>query len=87
MAANLDRVMDAVLRSMAAPEPDPAAAEPVTGEVLSIAADAVRDATLADLCGHVSYALRSLDAAQRPPRAYRGPTAPQASRPTLDILR
>jgi hypothetical protein len=51
-------------------------------------ADGVEEAreTLADLCGHVAYALRSLDAGPHALATYKAPEQPAAA-PTLNLIR
>ena len=91
---NLDRVIDSVVRNInagrgAVPDPDSmGAADPVG--VLS-RDDALPDAaeareTMADLCGHVAHALKSLDAPHRATATYRAPETP-ATPPTLNLVR
>ena len=82
---NLDRVIDSVVRNVSAgrgafPDPDSLDSE---GPV-----DAENDAreTLADLCGHVAHALKSLDGGLHPLASYRPPEAP-ATAPTLNLVR
>lgn len=82
---NIDRVVDSVVRNISAgrgavPDLDAieAAAE-VDGE------EEARE-TLADLCGHVAYALRSLDAGPHALASYKAPEKP-ATAPTLNLIR
>ncbi len=82
---NLDRVIDSVVRNVSAGRgavPDMDAMES------TVPADEQSEAreTLADLCGHVAYALKSLDAAPHALASYRAPEPP-ASPPTLNLIR
>jgi hypothetical protein len=89
---NLDRVIDSVVRNVSAgrgavPDPDSMDAEPAApsrDDVLPDAAEARE--TMADLCGHVAYALKSLEAPHRATATYRAPEAP-AMPPTLNLVR
>ena len=82
---NLDRVIDSVVRNVSAgrgavPDMDITEADAPAAE----ASDARE--TLADLCGHVAYALKSLDSAPHALASYRAPEPP-ASPPTLNLIR
>lgn len=82
---NLVRVIDSVVRNVSAGRgafPDPDSIEP---ECSVEEENDARD-TLADLCGHVAYALKSLDGAPHPLASYRAPQAP-ATAPTLNLVR
>lgn len=89
---NLDRVIDSVVRNInagrgAVPDPDSMDAElaaPSGGGELPDAAEARE--TMADLCGHVAYALKSLEAPHHATATYRAPEAP-AMPPTLNLVR
>ena len=74
---NLDRVVDSVLRSLAAGGVTPPTAV-ATGEVPGTPAESQVRETIADLCGHVALALKSLEPSARPVATYRapGPSAP-----------
>ena len=92
MEEKLDRVIDSVVRNVnagrgAVPDIDAidAAGTAEVGEDPSIGASEARE-TLADLCGHVAYALKSLDGAPRATATYRAPEAP-ATAPTLNLVR
>lgn len=79
---NLERVIDSVVRNVSAgrgavPDLDATESQAPGGEAR---------ATLADLCGHVAYALRSLDAAPHVLAGYKAPV-PAASPPTLNLVR
>ncbi|HEY5087614.1 MAG TPA: hypothetical protein VII66_09685 [Gemmatimonadaceae bacterium] len=82
---NLGRVIDSVVRNVSAGRgavPDPDAMEAGVG------ADGENEAreTLADLCGHVTFALKSMDAQPHALATYRAPEAP-ATAPTLNLVR
>lgn len=82
---NLERVIDSVVRNVnagrgAVPDMDAPELQPVANE----AADA--RATIADLCGHVAHALKSLDTAPTGHASYRSPVPPP-SPPTLNLVR
>ena len=82
---NIDRVVDSVVRNISAgrgavPDVDAVdSAEDVDGD------EEARE-TLADLCGHVAYALRSLDAGPHALASYKAPEQPAAA-PTLNLIR
>ena len=79
---NLERVIDSVVRNVSAGRgavPDLDATDLQAPEVEA-------RATVADLCGHVAYALRSLDAAPHALASYKAPV-PAASPPTLNLVR
>ena len=82
---NIDRVVDSVVRNVSAgrgavPDLDTVQADGVEG-------DRVEDReTLADLCGHVAHALKSLDSAPHVLASYRAPETP-ASPSTLNLIR
>jgi hypothetical protein len=82
---NLDRVIDSVVRNLSAGRgavPDPDSAE------TNVSPEAENDAreTLADLCGHVAFALKALDGAPHKLATYRPPEAPVGV-PTLNLVR
>jgi hypothetical protein len=82
---NIDRVVDSVIRNISAgrgavPDIDAAAQEPAAEDE-----DEARE-TLADLCGHVAYALKSLDAGQHALATYKAPEQPAAA-PMLNLIR
>ena len=79
---NLDRVVDSVLRSLV-PGREAEAADPEAGSDETTARQ-----IMADLCGHVAFALRSLDAAPPPHGVYHGnvPALP-VEHPMLDVRR
>ncbi|MEO7103602.1 MAG: hypothetical protein ABI311_09470 [Gemmatimonadaceae bacterium] len=82
---NIDRVVDSVVRNISAGRgavPDDGAMNS-TPEVDS---DEEARETLADLCGHVAYALRSLDAGPHALASYKAPEQP-ATAPTLNLIR
>jgi hypothetical protein len=87
---NLDRVVDSVLRSLAAGGVTPPTAV-ATGEAPESPAESQVRETIADLCGHVALALKSLDASARPVATYRAPAptppAPGGTVRSLDIRR
>lgn len=74
---NLDRVVDSVLRSLAAGGVTPPTAVATDDAPDTPAESQVRE-TIADLCGHVALALKSLEPSARPVATYRAPasTAP-----------
>ncbi len=82
---NIDRVVDSVVRNVTAgrgavPDMDALEEDPApTGE------SEARE-TLADLCGHVAYALKSLDTGPHALASYKAPEPP-ASPPTLNLVR
>ncbi|MEO6778005.1 MAG: hypothetical protein ABI194_01005 [Gemmatimonadaceae bacterium] len=82
---NIDRVVSSVLRNVSAGRgavPDPDAMMVPTDASTSEEANE----TLADLYGHVAYALKSLDGAAHPLATYRPPERPE-SPPTLNLIR
>lgn len=87
----LDRVIDSVVRNLNAglsAMQDAAAAqpaEPAAPDSAGIGENEARE-TMADLCGHVAHALRSLDTHQRSIATYRGPEKPESA-PTLNLVR
>lgn len=87
---NLDRVVDSVLRSLAAGGVTPSTAVAAGDRVDTPAESQVRE-TIADLCGHVALALKSLEPSARPVATYRGPgptaSAPDGAVRSLDIRR
>ena len=85
LSDNIERVIESVVRNVNAGRgavPDLDAPEQ-TPEMV-IAAES-RD-TMADLCGHVAFALKSLDATPHALATYRAPEPPQAA-PTLNLVR
>lgn len=83
---NIERVVDSVVRNInagrtALPDMDPAELETSVTEEGSEARE-----TLADLCGHVAYALKSLDAGPHALATYKAPEPP-ATAPTLNLIR
>ena len=79
---NLDRVVDSVLRTLAAGGATPPSAVPADP---ASAADAQVRETIADLCGHVAFALKSLEPRAHGVATYHAPAAP--GRRSLDIRR
>lgn len=82
---NIERLVESVVRNVNAGKgavPDLDAAEQAS-ETLEAAES--RD-TMADLCGHVAHALKSLDSAPHALATYRAPEPPQAP-PTLNLVR
>jgi hypothetical protein len=82
---NLERVIDSVVRNVSAGRgavPD--------FDALAVGGPQAEEAgsreTLADLCGHVAYALRSLDTPPHALASYRPPEAP-AGPHTLNLVR
>ncbi|MEO7216638.1 MAG: hypothetical protein ABI026_00415 [Gemmatimonadaceae bacterium] len=85
---NIERVVESVVRNVGAgrgavPDDDAMSSEPVTAEVAS--EDEARE-TLADLCGHVAYALKTLETGPQALASYRAPEPP-ATAPTLNLVR
>jgi hypothetical protein len=85
---NIDRVIESVVRNVSAgrgavPDLDATQSADVAG---AEAEDAEARNTLADLCGHVAYALKSLDGAPHSLASYRAPDRP-ATPPTLNLIR
>lgn len=85
MEENLERVIDSVVRNVSAgrgavPDLDAPSVEIPGGD------QSEDRETLADLYGHVAYALKSLDATPQALASYRAPEPP-ASPPTLNLIR
>jgi hypothetical protein len=85
---NLDRVIDSVVRNVnagrgAVPDPDSMQEADVADSGTSVE-DEARE-TLADLCGHVAHALKTLDTPRHATATYRAPEA--ANVPTLNLIR
>lgn len=85
MDDNLDRVIDAVVRNVSAGR---GAVPDLDAPEAGLQAEDEGEAreTLADLCGHVAYALKSLENAPHALAGYRAPVPP-ASPPTLNLVR
>lgn len=84
---NLDRVVDSVLRTLAAGGVTPGTAV-ASDERDGTPAEAQVRETIADLCGHVAFALKSLEPRQHGLASYHAPVAPPTSAPrSLDIRR
>lgn len=84
---NLDRVVDSVLRTLAAGGVTPETAV-ASDERTGSAAEAQVRETMADLCGHVAFALKSLEPRTHGVASYHAPVPPPAgARPSLDIRR
>ena len=81
---NLDRVVDSVLRTLSAGGVTPPSAVP--GEE-GTAADAQVRETIADLCGHVAFALKSLEPRPHGVATYHAPVPPAGAPRSLDIRR
>ncbi|HEY8310918.1 MAG TPA: hypothetical protein VIG47_10200 [Gemmatimonadaceae bacterium] len=82
---NIDRVIDSVVRNVnagrgAVPNLDALEIQESSDE----ASDA--RAVMVDLCGHVAYALRSLDSPPHALATYKAPEQP-ATAPTLNLVR
>ncbi len=82
---NLERVIDSVVRNVnagrgAVPDIDAPELRPAANE------EADTRATIADLCGHVAHALKSLDAVPNGHATYRAPV-PLPPPPTLNLVR
>lgn len=85
---NLDRVVDSVLRTLAAGGVAPEVA--ACGEREATAAEAQVRETIADLCGHVAFALKSLEPRAYGVASYQAPVAspvPAGAPRSLDIRR
>ncbi|HEV2644087.1 MAG TPA: hypothetical protein VGT98_15350 [Candidatus Elarobacter sp.] len=80
---NLDRVVDSALRALVPGREAEAEGAPETG------ADAATSRKImADLCGHVAFALRSLESQPHPVGSFRGTiAAPPVDHPSLDVRR
>ena len=84
---NLDRVVDSVLRTLAAGGVTPDSAV-TSDEPEGSAAEAQVRETIADLCGHVAFALKSLEPRPHGLASYHAPAASSAgSSRSLDIRR
>ena len=82
---NIERVIDSVVRNVnagrgAVPDMDASDIQDAGDEATSARA------TMEDLCGHVAYALKSLEGAPLALAGYRAPETP-ASPPTLNLIR
>jgi len=82
---NIERVVDSVVRNVSAgrgavPDLDTVQPDVIEGD------QAEDRETLADLCGHVAHALKSLDSAPHPLASYRAPEAAPVP-PTLNLVR
>jgi hypothetical protein len=85
---NIDRVVDSVVRNVSAgrgavPDVD-AIQNDMIGE--DVRSEEESRETLADLCGHVAYALKSLESGPQALATYRAPEPP-ATAPTLNLVR
>lgn len=84
---NLDRVVDSVLRTLSAGGVTPGTAVASEERDGSVAEAQVRE-TIADLCGHVAFALKSLEPRLHGVASYHAPVASAAGAPrSLDIRR
>lgn len=83
---NLDRVVESVLRTLAAGGVTPPTAVASEEPSVTAAETEVRE-TIADLCGHVAFALKSLEPRSHGLASYHGPVAPATSPRSLDIRR
>lgn len=81
---NLDRVVDSVLRTLAAGGVTPQSAVPADD---STPAEAQVRETIADLCGHVAFALKSLEPRSHGLATYHAPPPPAGATRSLDIRR
>lgn len=81
---NLDRVVDSVLRSLVPGRE----AETETDATPGVGADeAASRQIMADLCGHVAFALRSLEESPHVVGSFRPPVPPGAEGSQLDVRR
>lgn len=81
---NLDRVVDSVLRTLTVGvAPEPAA---IGARETAVAEAQVRE-TIADLCGHVAFALKALEPRLHGVPSYHAPVAPAGAQRSLDIRR
>lgn len=85
---NIERVVDSVVRNVSAgrgavPDDDAMPSEPTGDDAES--EEEARE-TLADLYGHVAYALKSLETGPQALASYRAPEPPAAA-PTLNLVR
>lgn len=83
---NLGRVIDSVVRNVdagrgAVPDTDLVETKSGTNDDVVGARE-----TMADLCGHVAYALKSLETGPQVLASYRAPEPPSAP-PTLNLIR
>lgn len=83
---NLDRVVDSVLRTLAAGGVTPESAVASDEREGTMAEAQVRE-TIADLCGHVAFALKSLEPRPHGVATYHAPVPPSAASRSLDIRR
>lgn len=83
---NLDRVVDSVLRTLSAGGVTPATATVGEERDGNVAEAQVRE-TIADLCGHVAVALKSLEPRPHGIASYHAPVTPAGSPRSLDIRR
>lgn len=83
---NLDRVVDSVLRTLAAGGVTPETAVALSEPDGTVAEAQVRE-TIADLCGHVAFALKSLEPRPHGVASYHAPVGPLGSPRSLDIRR
>ncbi len=84
---NIERLISSVVRNVdagrgAVPDADLLEATPDSGDD----AAGARDETLSDLCGHVAYALKSLETGPHALATYRAPEPPPVP-PTLNLIR
>ncbi|MEO7041767.1 MAG: hypothetical protein ABI035_05880 [Gemmatimonadaceae bacterium] len=82
---NIDRVVDSVVRNISAGRGAVSDVDAMDS-VADVDGDEEARETLADLCGHVAYALRSLDAGPHALASYKAPEQP-ATAPTLNLIR
>jgi hypothetical protein len=82
---NLERVIDSVVRNVGAGR---GAVPDLDAPEVQLAPDEASDAraTMEDLCGHVAYALKSLDSGPHALATYRAPDRP-VTPPTLNLIR
>lgn len=85
LEGNMDRVIESVVRNVNAGKGAVPAIDAVE-QTLEMADAAESRDTMADLCGHVAYALKSLDSTPHALATYRAPDPPQGT-PTLNLVR
>lgn len=83
---NLDRVVDSVLRTLSAGSVA-VEATIATDDLSGTAAEAQVRETIADLCGHVAVALKSLEPRSHGVATYHAPPPPVGASRSLDIRR
>lgn len=85
---NIERVVESVVRNVSAGRGAVPDDDAMKGEPAAMDAESEEEAreTLADLCGHVAYALKTLETGPQALASYRAPEPPAAA-PTLNLVR